>query len=346
MAYSHNQMFMNEINGETLFDIKKKIDYTKTDHDSRLECVESILSDGNFFEVYVEDCYKVELNQSDALSEDVDVFKTLESMATYLLSSDEEKEYERTHKPLYVFHRSNDKFQKKLNREKSSVTMNGQKVNITDYQEIFHVEDKKKSNYRKDKSVKINENDLKEDSFCGKVLREYQALLDYVDERLAEKKKEKWRTYSNIKGSVKQDMIDAKVMIKGIWSFDGIDSNIDGFDYDIFDFTDYNTVLYMLEQKKNFNENQNMFDIIIDFNTLVDSCDLTIEEFCVRRLMSDAVPISEIAETMDVDHRRIRQTVIPNIVKKIVSKGNKYDAFDKFNYYKIENMKLGHDEYE
>lgn len=325
MAYSNNQMFVNNINGETLYDIKSKIDYKKTSYEDRRECIDNILKKDNFFEVYTEECYKFELNQSDALSEDVDVFKTLESMANYLLNSDEEKEKDRANKPVYIFHKSRDKFQKKMNREKQNVSLMGGKVNVTDIHEIIHVQKKQVGNCRVSKDVKIKPSDLKEDSFCGNVLREYNALLEYVDERLAEKKSEKWRTYSNIKSSVQQDMIDAKTMIKGIWSFDGIDNSPKGFDYDIFDFTDRDTILYMITEVFDREESPEMFDVFLDFVNVVNKADLTIKEKAVMYLYRKGFYMHSIENILELPEKSVTQTHIPNIVKKIAKVGCKYD---------------------
>lgn len=338
MVYSNNQMFMNDINGETLFDIKSKIDYTKKTNKDRRECIDGILKEGNFFEVYTEECYKFELNQSDALSEDVDVFKTLESMANYLLNSDEEKEKDRLNKPTYVFHKNRDKFQKKMNREKQNVSLMGGKVNVTDVHEVIHVQKKQVGNCRVQKDVKIKPSDLKEDSFCGEVLRDYNKLLEYVDDRLAEKKSEKWRTYSNIKSSVQQDMIDAKTMIKGIWSFDGIDNSPSGFDYDVFDFTDENTIRYLIKESFDREDSPEMFNVMIDFTRLVHKSNLSIKERAVLYLYRKGLYMHDIELALGLPEKSVTQTIIPNIVKKIAKVGDKYDYVGN-NVEKIDKIK-------
>lgn len=334
-----NQYFSNSGNGKAAFAISKSLDYKKKKLDERREVVDEILDNTDFFVNYFSDNYNPCVSQREGLSEDIAACKTLESMANYLLNSEEVVVQDRAEKE-FTYHKSRDKFNNKLKREKVIISTNDGSVNVAEDDEIMNHLARHSKNFKLRKKVQITKKDLEEDSFLGQVLRDYNSLYLKASGKLKEHPDKNWRLYSNAKYTVMQDMIDSKIALRGIW---GPSTFLPGSkikrNYDLFDFTDYKTVRYLLEQKADLEQDSEMWHILTDFNNLVNSCEFTEEENIVLSCLRLGWTIVEIADYTKINYARIKQTVIRNIVKKIIKKGNRYDAEDKRLYYILETRR-------
>lgn len=326
--YSENQIFQGNIDNKNIRDFFK-LDMKKRSTDDRIEEVNEMLDKSDYFTDFFSDYFKVSVSPRDALSEDVNVCQTLEKMANYILSSEDEIDHRRKEKPEYVFHTRRDKFEGKLKREMINLKSDDGSVgNIVDNENVVHVMAAKEINSRVPKTQKITAKDLAEDSECGRILREYQTFLDHVDNKLKEKPEKLWRYYSNAKGQVKDDMINVKNMLKGVWGIDQISESAKP-DLDIFDFTDFDTVKFLLSLKKpSLSFNYDMWVLWNDFNNTVRKANFTAQENAVHILLQLEYSMTDIAIELDIEYHRLRRTIIDNMVKKVIKVGNKYDAED------------------
>lgn len=339
MAFLDGIYFNGELDGKTSRDFNK-LDYNLTKLKDRIEHVNNKLECSNFFINYFENHFKVNLNSVDPLSANFNICNILENMGTYILNSDEVKEEDEKNKPVYVFHKSSDKFEKKLKRENISINNSYGEINITDEENIVHSLMKKDKNSRLPKRQRITKSDLDEDTECGRVLREYQDFLDYVNEKLQQKPDKNWRYYSNAKFSIKDDMIMVKDMMKGVWGYNSSPMESSKPDLDIFDFTDIDTIKYMLTMEEpSMSFDYDMWIVWLDFQELLKKVDFTTQEEAVVACLREQWKLTEIADEMKIDYQRLRRTILENIAKKISKLGCKYDAEDPKIDEKIKKKK-------
>lgn len=319
-----------------------KLDYDIKKLDDRREYLNNLLESSEFFNLYFDNYFKANITGGDALSEDVNICKILERMANYLLNSDDVKEEDKKNKPVYVFHKNNERFEQKLNREKISVTNDNEEVvNLVDNENVVHSLEVPHKNSRKPKVQQITKKDLMEDSLCGSILREYQQFLDYVNEKLHEEPDKNWRYYSNAKAQIKDDMINVKDMLNGVWGYNIQIKESHLPDLDIFDFTNEETVRYMISlAKPNFYFNFEMWVIWQDFQDIVKKAKLTKQEQEVYSMIQDGYKLIDISYDLGIEYQRLKRTTIMNIVRKIIKVGCRYDAEDEKIKEKIIQRRL------
>lgn len=308
----------------------------KTSLQDRLDEVNSKLEPGNIFEDYFDTYYNPNLTKNMDLSENDIACKSLEKMADYLLLSDESKQMDRSSKNEYMIHKDRQKFIKKINRESFS-SENG---NVVDNENTLHYLVKQKNDYIL-KHQKITDEDLKKNTETARVLREYDNFLKHINEKLLEKPDSKWFMYSRAKAQVRDDMVNVKNMLDGVWgqNISPTPSHVEQ-RYDVIDFTDYETVEFFLSvSEPEFVDNIETWLIWLEFNSTMNKANLTNEEKCVAYLLGKHWNIKEISDFLEIDYNRVRRTVVSNVIKKIIKVGNKYDSFDLKNKYKIANKK-------
>lgn len=338
-GYAENSFFKGDLGNKNLRDFMK-MDISKTSLEERKQYLEEIIGDQSYFDEFFEKHFKVNLNSNEALSTEVNVCNVLEKMANYLLNSDESKQMDSDKKNVYVFHKGNERFKKRMDRESFSTVVNGTSMNIVDNPNVVHVLQKKEKNFRIPKKQKITKKDLMRNDKCGEVLREYQKLLDTINKRLVEKRDKMYFRYSVNKATVQQDMIDTKNMLLGVWGYETFVSESHIPDTEIFDFTDFNTVKYLLQMEKpNFSFDLEMWLVWIEFMETVKKANLTEIEAEIVIMLQNQWKIQEISDETDIKYHILYRTVIPRICKKIMKVGNKYDAFDKDVKLKIEKRK-------
>lgn len=300
--------------------------------EDRLKEVNEKLDSTDLYVNYFENQYNPNLTGDMALSEDVPVCKSLEKMANYLLMSDESKQMDKDERNNYVIHKDRDKFMKKLNRENSD---------FMDDENVVHFLIKQRNDY-KPKTQKVTAYDINKDTETGRVLREYNNFLINIDKALQEKPDSRWFMFSRAKSQVKSDMLYVKKMLDGVWG-----ENIKPIsvpkktDYYFIDFTDYKTVEYLVKMEQpDFDFNQELWIVWLEFNDVVKKANLTEEEYFVFYLLQKQWNIKEISEYLNINYDRVKRTVINNIVKKIIKVGDKYSATNLIDKYRILNKKL------
>lgn len=308
------------------------LDRSVSSLEDRLKEVNEKLDSTDLYVNYFENQFNPNLTGDMPLSEDIPVCKSLEKMANYLLMSDESKQMDKDERNNYVIHKDRDKFMKKLNRENSD---------FMDDENIVHFLIKQRNDY-KPKTQKITAYDINKDTETGRVLREYNNFLKNIDKALQEKPDSRWFMFSRAKSQVKSDMLYVKKMLDGVWG-----ENIKPIsvpkktDYYFIDFTDYKTVEYLIKMEQpDFDFNQELWLVWLEFNDVVKKANLTEEEYFVFYLLQKQWNIKEISEYLNINYDRVKRTVINNIVKKIIKVGDKYSATNLIDKYRILNKKL------
>lgn len=338
-GYANNSFFQGNLGNKNLKDFMK-LDISKTSLEERKAYLNELIGDQSFFDEYFEKHFKASINSNEALSSEVNVCNVLENMANYLLNSDESKQMDADKKNVYVFHKGNERFKKRMDRETFSTTINGETMNIVDNPNVVHVLQKKEKNFRLPKKQKITKEDLLRDDFCGEVLRDYQKMLDNINKKIVEKRDKMYFKYSVNKSTVQQDMIDAKNMILGVWGYNISISESHIPDTEIFDFTDYNTVKFLLQMEKpDFSFNFEMWLVWTEFIETIKKANLTETEAEIVVMLQNQWKIQEISDATGIAYHNLYQTTIPRICKKIMKVGNKYDAYDEKIKLKIEKRK-------
>lgn len=282
-----NNIFRGKLDGASVSDISKQIDYSVSDEKGRMECIENILEGTDFFEEYFDNYFDVHLNMEDASLSDNNVCKLLEEMGTYLLNSDEEKERrkkEEEEAKEYKLHANPLQFQAEVNKEKNIEEFN---VNGSSNGEvnIMYFLEKNKKNSRKSKHQKITASDLKREGEVGRVLNEYDQFLQAITERIKQIKIDKENGVYNIdrgkrfiltrtKNTLKKDMIDAKNILLGVFGYNITSSNEGGF----YEFTDeqieseevFRGLLRMINQKEKARLDSDLFHIFLDLENVIN----------------------------------------------------------------------------
>lgn len=345
MAFTTQTNFAAVLDGTDINELNKKIDYSKNTLEERKEVVEGILNGTEFYNEYFSEHFKGSINTTDHLSSEINVCKSLERMANYLLNSDEIKAEEDAEKVKYIFHTDEKYFQSKLDRERSveSLTKVSEEYSA---ENIIHFLKKADPSYKDSKTQTINSNDLNREGFVGEVLQSYYSFYEYLSEELKNKDTKHNRyLLTKAKGSVLQDMIYSKDHLLGVWGYDlknfleSTESNLDVFDFTNEEhlrgkkitFVNNNGVETTIEAKgllffkNDFEPTNDMSYILLDLDNTIKKAGLTKEENFVLYGVRNGLSQEEIAEQLNTYQKRISR-LIDSIVKKVVSVGDKYDA--------------------
>lgn len=204
MAFSTAHTFYGEFDGEDVDSLRKKFNYNRTTKQARLNVIDEMLNDTDFFLDYFEHSFKVNINTGEALSEDNDVCKLVQSMTNYLLNCDEEKDFRKTERDEANYIVDMLYFSKKIDKE--------------DERNGFHENGEVKSTIRHETNVKkvapfsVNGKDLKEDSVCGEILREYHSY--YKDMKQLSQTPNRRYVATRQMGLIKEDMLYTKLGLK------------------------------------------------------------------------------------------------------------------------------------
>lgn len=232
--------FTASLDGVTANDLAKKLDRSKSEYKDRLEHIENILNDTEFFNIYYEEYFNPNINMNEYVASESNISTLLESYASYLLNSEhceEEVLYkikkgellpkldmsenttlesvgaEGVQRSLsqepsikYEFYTDENNFRKALNRDMSidGMSGNGATEHVIDF--LLNIG----SNFKKSKDQSIAAKDLRRTDLLGTVLRDYQLYLEFLRSIPKDSPNYKRFVVDRIKGSVKQDMIDAK----------------------------------------------------------------------------------------------------------------------------------------
>lgn len=348
MAFTQQSNFIAELDGTTVSQLNKKLDYSKINLKERKEVVEQILSNTNFFAEYFSNHFKGKLVGNDHLSESVNVCRSLEAMASYLLNSKEIKDSEDSEVQKYIFHTDSKYFQKKIDREQSlAQETNGQEENV------IHFFKKATSNYKKEKAQTLSTKDIKPTNknsqadveYVKEILEDYQNFLNHLTKELSNKNSKYNRYYlTNAKGQVIRDMIYCKDQLLGIWGYDlqnFYESTVPNLD--VFDFTNPTHLKgkkitfvndkgeeHTLEAKgllfleNNHDPSNDMSLVLWDLQNTINKAGLTPVEKYILEATRKGLTQDEIAFNLGWYQAKVSRT-IDIIVKKVVKVGNKYD---------------------
>lgn len=352
MAFTSQPNFMSVLDGTDVNELNKRIDYTKTHLEERKEVVEEILNSTNFYEEYFDSYFKASINSGDPLSKDVNVCKSLERMANYLLNSKEVKQAEDAEKVKYVFHTDRRYFQKKVNREHSIGQM--MDVDNDDYEEnVIHFLKTSEPNYRKSKSqttdlrnIKVSKVNSEEHVEKVKgIVKEYQSFVDYITEKLVNKDRSVNRyLLTKTKGELNDDIVLTKDFLLGIWGYnlkslsESNQPDMNRFDFTNIEHVKGKDVIFVDRKGKEtkvkvkglmyfkpyLDPSDELSFTLYDFEETVKKAGLTERERSVLDLLREGCKNIEIERALDISQKTVRYD-IDTIAKKIIKVGNKYD---------------------
>lgn len=333
MVLSNQQNFLSDLDGTNVNELNRKIDYDKSSLEDRREVINDILHDTNFYEEYFEDQYTANINKETELTENNNVCQSLESMANYLLNSQEVKDEDKKNKPVYVFYKNSKRFKNRVNKQQSLAF--GQSE--SDEENVIHFLKREQGNYKKQKIQSIKAEDFKRDGKVGEVLRSYNGYLQALkkDEHMGNYKK------SSINGSVKQDMIYSKDALLGVFGYKPkYLSESTEIDFDVFDFTNIihlkGTTLETEKGHRMFAEGLLFFEpyfeadddfsvILTDLQKTIEQAGLTEDEWFVLDSVRKGMTHEEVSAHMDYPRRKVTR-IVDRIAKKVIRVGNKYDG--------------------
>lgn len=207
-----NNIFSGKIDGNTPYQKYGEIgrlDRKNGKLSDRLDNVNKILEEDDFFLDYFNSYYNPEISQESALSEENNISQMLSSMADYLINSDESREMEKENKTEYVF--TEDYFNKKTKRHEE---VNGDSMDKDD--NVQYVESRPRTlKFKNDKTV-INKKDYDLNNEMSRILNEYNALLKRIDE-LNKLNISNTRRYNSMKSSILDDMKMVKESYLGVF---------------------------------------------------------------------------------------------------------------------------------
>lgn len=352
MAFS-SQNFTGVLDGTDVNELNKKIDYSKTHLKERKEVVEDILNNTDFYGEYFDNYFKTSITSRDALSSDVNVCKSLERMANYLLNSKEIKQEEDAEKVKYVFHTDENYFRKKVEREHSlSQVMSAEneeyEENIIHFLKTSETNHKVKKRQTPDlKNIRVSKVNSEEDvEEVTQIVNEYQSFIDYITEMLVTKDRSINRyLLTKTKGELTDDIILTKDSLLGIWGYklkNTAESTLPNMD--VFDFTNMDHVkgtdLVFINNKgketkvkikglmyfkpKTLMAEDDFSFVLCDFEKTVEKANLTKREQSVLELLREGHRNVDIERILNISQKTVRYD-IETIAKKIIRVGNKYD---------------------
>lgn len=330
MRFDNRHLFSGKINEQKLTDFKQ-FDYSISSLDERLNYVNEKLNANrdenglNFFENYVCKHYKVALNGGDELSEKHEVFKTLENMANYLLGSSEIRELRKNEEQQYKFYVDETEFRLRTQREQlfENISSNN---DISSENVIHFLLSNKDVNHMVIANVSVNQQDIHEDSYCGRVLKDYYSFLSHINKQIKnpdEKFKGKRYILTKNKNEVTQDMINVKTSLKGIIKFKQTCKGKTLVDWECFDWKNHSHIKEAIYINKRINQEDDLSFILLDIDNLVKEMysknKITKSEMKIYKLIKQGYKNNEIAEVLNV-----RRTYISNTVAVIVKKISNY----------------------
>ena len=238
--YSERATFEGVIGGKDINDLKK-MDFSINDSSNRIKHVNKVLEDcDDYINEYIEKYYKVSTNNE--LSDDINVFKSIEDLGTYILNSDDIPSESTQEYKIYT---------------DEQLFMKAIKENEADYDNamIFLMKNNRKNEYLI-KPLSIESADY-EDERLKECLLEYKKMLDYLKNQLSLARKGEKIEVKNIRlarkmsKSIKDDMILVKekklkpIKLKCNGDFTTT------FDWSKFDYTNKNHIRAMLYINRN-----------------------------------------------------------------------------------------------
>lgn len=204
--------FNKETLKERLEYINKKHERVKSFYDTYIYTADE--EDDTATEDEKREYYKVNLNTTDELSSEINIFKYLEADGNYILNSlDIPRDKQQQYRIL-----SEEDFKKLLAREKSLTVLEAQEQTEDNTMDILA---SKETNDYTNMNHRITKRDL-EDPRTAKVLRVYETAREHLKEEMVKcKNKESQMSLYEIKKmlqTINDDMILSKIQLQGIRS--------------------------------------------------------------------------------------------------------------------------------
>ena len=361
--------FTASLDGVTANDLAKKLDRNKSEYKDRLKHVEDILDNTEFFNIYYEEYFNPNINMNEYIASESNISILLENYASYLLNSEhceEEVLYKikngellpkldmSENAPLesvgaqgvqrslsqepsikYEFYTDENNFRKALNRDMSIEGMsgNGETEHVIDF--LLNVG----SNYKKSKDQTITSKDLSRTDFLGTVLRDYKAYLEFLRNIPKDSPNYKRFVVDRIKGSVMQDMIDAKDGLLRVHGYNlryfsestepyydainlGDPEQLVGFKDDSQPKGEM-TVKGLLYMKFNGDFQNDFQCILYDLEKIIERTPLTDKQRSVILMVRDGYSNFDIAQELSIDKSNIKTKYIEPSAKKIADQVRK-----------------------
>ena len=295
-------------------DLNKKINYNKTNLDDRKKIVNEILETGYYTE-YFDERFKVNLNSTDNLSEHDYTCNSLERLANYLLNSDEIKDEKKSDDFEYKFYSDEEAFNKAINKEPK---IDGMGDGGYQQDNIIHFLKKENRNYKKSKDQVINKSDLARDDELGQVLRSYTDYLEKVTIELNTHKESKLSRFklTEISGSIKQDMINSKNILLGVFGFKTNAEESCEVNWDLVDFKNPHHVKALLYMKPGRRADEDLMYLIDEFLEILFLASPTKLQREIIDLMRDNKGPTEIGNELGISKQRVVKN-INMLVKRI-----------------------------
>lgn len=361
--------FTASLDGVTANDLAKKLDRDKSEYRDRLKHVEDILDNTEFFNIYYEDYFNPNISMNEYIASESNISVLLENYASYLLNSEhceEEVLYKIKKGELlpkldisenappesvgaqgiqrslsqepsikYEFYTDENNFRKALNRDMSIEGMsgNGATEHVIDF--LLNIG----SNFKKSKDQTITSKDLNRTDFLGSVLRDYQTYLEFLRNIPKDSPNYKRFVVDRIKGSVKQDMIDAKDGLLRVHGYnlryfsESTEPYYDAINLgdpeQLVGFKDDNqpkgeiTIKGLLYMKFNGDFQNDFQCILYDLEKLIERTPLTDKQRSVILMVRDGYSNFDIAQELSIDKSNIKTKYIEPSAKKIAEQVRK-----------------------
>lgn len=189
--------------------IDKKYHKVKDFYDAYIYTVESNSTCASLTEEDRTEFYKVNLNTTDELSANINIFRYLENDANYLLNSLDVPREKRQQQYNFL---TEEEFRKVLYKERKNISL--------DSPEVLTIAKPKQENFYKCNDIVIKQSDFKDEELAETILPYEEARTILIEEMQKIKAKEESRfdlgfLKRNL-GSIKGDMVDCKRILKGV----------------------------------------------------------------------------------------------------------------------------------
>jgi DNA-binding CsgD family transcriptional regulator len=327
------KQFKGAIRGEKLTDFNN-IDYNLDKLKDRIDCINSMLGDNNFFFTYFSKYFDVSPSQSGYLSEETSVCKVLEIMGTYIVSA---KDVASERKIEYRFWRDEKDFKKSKESEnvKASTSNGNGDVEIID----MFVDKKNNRNQKVVKPVGVTAKDIKSIKEIKDLenaierlkspkgmrdIKEHVAKLLELDISEEDRGKLKYiakNTERYVNRYVK-DLRDSQLLIKkaitrpvefkNVLKDEGVPNKLDAIDF--MEVNDIQILLPYMSQEDMMTE---IGTIIYDLGELLKSTKLSAREQEIIVMFKNGYKQTEIAEELGIKKQNVK-TYMKRISEKAV----------------------------
>jgi hypothetical protein len=321
--------FQGKLDDKTVYDFTKKLDYSLKQKD-RIKLVEKLLYNNEqltpYFQEYFDTYYKAVPGQTDSLSEDNNVCKSLEKIANYILfSPDAERICKKTKYNFYPEYKLREKMDKEQSLEElleNIYTENDDNLDTTVFDEVINFLVVPTRNHKKEIKQVIHTKDLNDPEL--KSVKNYQDAMDIFYGQLVdinetgENVGNKYKLIKTIK-ECKIDQLICKDNIKGTIYFKKVSPDSAVVDYQLFNFTNREHVIALLKCSAKGLEND-IGILVYDLEKLLEECNLNETDLKALKLYrQDNFTFKEIAGELDLESRNVMSR-IDNIVNRVIKK--------------------------